>query len=79
MRGIYAGFGGYAQRSGRGFQVFRQDHWALEGTGLSYADVATKLKCRLRRKAKLSVRSGETEPGAAVRRLSDRSADGPGV
>jgi N,N-dimethylformamidase beta subunit-like protein len=39
MRGIYAGFGGYAQRSGRGFQVFRQDHWALEGTGLSYADM----------------------------------------
>src|SRR3954467_6111088 len=26
----------------------------------------------------MSVRPGETEPGAAVRRHSDRSADGPG-
>src|SRR5215217_2815673 len=27
----------------------------------------------------MSVRPGETEPGVAVRRPSDRSADGPGV
>ena len=29
--------------------------------------VATKLKCRLRRKVKVSVRPGETEPGTAAR------------
>ena len=41
--------------------------------------VATKLKCRWLRKVEVSVRSGGTEPGAAVRRPSARSADGPGV
>src|SRR4051794_30195898 len=41
--------------------------------------VATKLKCLCLRKVDLSVRLGETEPGAAVRRPSDRSAGGPGV
>ena len=43
------------------------------------ASVATKLKCHCLRKVDRSVRPGETEPGAAVRRPSDRSADGPGV
>ncbi|MBZ9772193.1 N,N-dimethylformamidase beta subunit family domain-containing protein [Mesorhizobium sp. CO1-1-8] len=38
MRGQYAGFGGMAPRAGRGFQVFRPDHWAFEGTGLGYSD-----------------------------------------
>src|SRR4051794_5893122 len=40
--------------------------------------VATKLKCLCLRKVDMSVRLGETEPGAAVRRPSDRSADNPG-
>src|SRR3954471_15641219 len=43
------------------------------------AHVATKLKCLCLRKVDMSVRLGETEPGAAVRRHSDRSADDPGV
>src|SRR5215212_171267 len=42
-------------------------------------DLATKLKCHGLRKVELSVRLGETEPGAAARRPSDRSAAGPGV
>ncbi|SEP99376.1 hypothetical protein SAMN03159444_00890 [Pseudomonas sp. NFACC02] len=38
LRGIYAGFGGMAPRSPRGYTVFRPQHWAFEGTGLGYAD-----------------------------------------
>src|SRR5215212_5144997 len=41
--------------------------------------VAIKLKCHCLRKVEMSIRPGETEPGVAVRRPSDRSADGPGV
>src|SRR3954462_2088748 len=37
-----------------------------------------QLKCLWLRKVDMSVRLGETEPGAAVRRPSDRSADNPG-
>ncbi|MER9819864.1 N,N-dimethylformamidase beta subunit family domain-containing protein [Mesorhizobium sp. M0129] len=37
-RGIYAATFGIAQRSTRGFNVFRHKHWSLEGTGLGYAD-----------------------------------------
>ncbi|KAA2212056.1 N,N-dimethylformamidase beta subunit family domain-containing protein [Teichococcus oryzae] len=39
LRGIYAGFGGMARRAPRGFTVFRPEHWAFAGTGLSYADM----------------------------------------
>ncbi|MCK8786148.1 hypothetical protein M0638_17370 [Roseomonas sp. NAR14] len=39
LRGIYAGFGGMARRSPRGFTVFRPGHWAFAGTGLGYADM----------------------------------------
>jgi len=39
LRGIYAGFGGMARRSPRGYSVFRPEHWAFEGTGLGYADM----------------------------------------
>lgn len=39
LRGIYAGFGGAARRSPRGFSVFRPEHWAFVGTGLGYADM----------------------------------------
>lgn len=39
LRGIYAGFGGMAPRSPRGFTVFRPEHWAFAGTGLGYADM----------------------------------------
>ena len=38
LRGMYAGFGGFAPRSSRGYTVFRPDHWSLTGTGLGYAD-----------------------------------------
>lgn len=38
-RGIYAAFGGMARRAARGFNVFRPEHWAFEGTGLGYADM----------------------------------------
>ena len=38
LRGMYAGFGAFAPRSARGYTVFRPEHWALEGTGLGYAD-----------------------------------------
>lgn len=38
LRGMYAGFGAFAPRSSRGYTVFRPEHWALEGTGLGYAD-----------------------------------------
>ncbi len=39
LRGTYVGWGGFAPRAPRGFQVFRPEHWALEGTGLCYADM----------------------------------------
>lgn len=40
LRGIYAGgLGAMAPRGARGLLVFRPDHWALEGTGLTYADM----------------------------------------
>lgn len=39
LRGIYAAFGGMASRSPRGFSVFRPEHWAFDGTGLTYADM----------------------------------------
>ncbi|PWV79965.1 hypothetical protein SAMN05421630_113166 [Prauserella marina] len=38
LRGMYAGFGAFAPRSSRGYTVFRPEHWALDGTGLGYAD-----------------------------------------
>ncbi|MBB6413778.1 N,N-dimethylformamidase beta subunit family domain-containing protein [Mesorhizobium sangaii] len=37
-RGIYAATFGIAQRSSRGFNVFRHKHWSLDATGLGYAD-----------------------------------------
>lgn len=39
LRGIYAGFGGMARQSPRGYSVFRPEHWAFSGTGLGYADM----------------------------------------
>lgn len=39
LRGIYAGFGGMARRSPRGYTLFRPEHWAFVGTGLGYADM----------------------------------------
>ncbi len=39
LRGMYAGFGGMAARSARGFNVFRPDHWCFTGTGLGYGDM----------------------------------------
>ncbi|NYE23880.1 N,N-dimethylformamidase beta subunit family domain-containing protein [Pigmentiphaga litoralis] len=39
LRGIYAGFGGMARQSPRGYSVFRPEHWAFAGTGLGYADM----------------------------------------
>lgn len=39
LRGLYAAFGGAAQRVARGFIVFREDHWFFAGTGLGYADL----------------------------------------
>lgn len=39
LRGIYAGLYAMAPRSPRGFNVFRQDHWSLDKTGLGYADM----------------------------------------
>ena len=37
--GVYAGWGGCAPRGVRGFPVYRPEHWAFAGTGLSYGDV----------------------------------------
>jgi len=39
LRGMYAGWGGFCPRAAKGFIVFRDDHWALAGTGLRYADM----------------------------------------
>lgn len=39
QRGMYASFGGMAPRAARGYTVFREDHWAFDGTGLGYADM----------------------------------------
>jgi hypothetical protein len=38
-RGLYAGWGGCAARGAGGFTVYRPDHWAFAGTGLSYGDL----------------------------------------
>ncbi len=37
--GLYAGWGGCAARGVRGFPVYRPEHWAFAGTGLSYGDL----------------------------------------
>jgi hypothetical protein len=37
--GLYAGWGGCAPRGARGFPVYRPEHWAFAGTGLSYGDL----------------------------------------
>jgi hypothetical protein len=37
--GLYAGWGGCAPRGVRGFPVYRPEHWAFAGTGLSYGDL----------------------------------------
>ncbi|MER9001832.1 hypothetical protein NKH58_29305 [Mesorhizobium australicum] len=37
-RGSYIATFGMAQRSSRGYIVFRHKHWSLEGTGLGYGD-----------------------------------------
>jgi hypothetical protein len=37
--GVYAGWGGCSPRGVRGFPVYRAEHWAFAGTGLSYGDV----------------------------------------
>jgi hypothetical protein len=37
--GLYAGWGGCAPRGVRGFPVYRPEHWAFTGTGLSYGDL----------------------------------------
>jgi hypothetical protein len=38
-RGLYAGWGGCAPRGVRGFPIYRPEHWAFAGTGLSYGDL----------------------------------------
>jgi hypothetical protein len=37
--GLYVGWGGCAPRGARGFPVYRPEHWAFAGTGLSYGDL----------------------------------------
>jgi hypothetical protein len=37
--GLYAGWGNCAGRGMRGFPVYRPEHWAFGGTGLSYGDM----------------------------------------
>jgi hypothetical protein len=37
--GVYAGWGNCAGRGMRGFPVYRPEHWAFAGTGLSYGDM----------------------------------------
>ena len=37
--GMYAGFGGLAPHGSGGFAIYREDHWAFEGTNLGYGDV----------------------------------------
>ena len=37
--GLYAGWGGCAPRGVRGFPLYRPEHWAFAGTGLSYGDL----------------------------------------
>lgn len=37
--GLYAGWGGCAPRGARGFPIYRPEHWAFAGTGLSYGDL----------------------------------------
>lgn len=39
LRGLYAGWGGCAPRGARGFPVYRPEHWAFVGTGISYGDL----------------------------------------
>lgn len=39
LRGIYAAWGGFAQRGTRGFTIYLPDHWSLAGTGYGYGDV----------------------------------------
>ncbi len=39
LRGLYAGWGGCSPRGARGFPVYRPEHWAFAGTGLSYGDL----------------------------------------
>jgi hypothetical protein len=36
--GIYTRYGVSTPRSSGGFQIYRPNHWALEGTGLFYGD-----------------------------------------
>lgn len=37
--GLYAGWGGCSARGVRGFPVYRPEHWAFAGTGLTYGDL----------------------------------------
>jgi hypothetical protein len=37
--GVYVGWGNCAGRGMRGFPVYRPEHWAFAGTGLSYGDM----------------------------------------
>ena len=39
MKGLYAGWGGFAPHGQRGFTVYRPDHWVFAGTELCYGDV----------------------------------------
>lgn len=39
LRGLYAGWGGCSPRGARGFPVYRPEHWAFTGTGISYGDL----------------------------------------
>jgi len=38
-KGVYVGWGNCAGRGSRGFPIYRPDHWAFAGTGLSYGDM----------------------------------------
>ena len=37
--GVYVGWGGCAPRGMRGFPMYRPEHWAFAGTGLTYGDM----------------------------------------
>lgn len=39
LRGMYAGWGGFAPAGGGGFTIYRPRHWAFDGTYLRYGDM----------------------------------------
>ena len=39
LRGVYAGLGNCVGGGAGAFTIYRDDHWAFEGTGVGYGDV----------------------------------------